>query len=866
MHSVTSFKKMKNFLFSFFALLIGIFIPLSSTSQVLNMGGGSTYAVVVGISDYQDEGIPDLRFADKDAEAFANFLRSPAGGELDEHHLKLMTNEQVTLGKFDAALWWLVDECKEGDKVIIYFSGHGDVERRSVSQPGFLLCWDAPPLAYTGGGTYSLFFLKDIISTLSIQNKVKVTLITDACRSGKLAGSSIGGAQATAANLAGQFANEIKILSCQPDEYSIEGEQWGGGRGAFSYHLLEGLLGMADGNADNAINLKEISRYLEDNVTTEVAPENQNPMVIGSKTENLAYVFPELLAQLQEGKKGQMELFTATESRGIEDDVFETVDSTIQEQFYAFQKALEEKVFLSPANTCADFYYKQLIQEPKLEKLHNSMRRNFAAALQDDAQQVLKKMMENDPEESNLSKATLEAKYKSYPAYLQRAAELLGSEHYIYPSLQARKHYFEGYLMHINLRNADPELGKKILAKYREALVWQPNFPQAYYSMEMVHFHQMVQRDSAAFYAEQAMNLAPTWVRPYSNLAFFYADGFIGRGNGLEKAKYFLELADQVDSTASQSDYIHINNQASYYYRSGQLEKAVLTYKKAIKLDSSKISAPNNLGGVYNRQGNLAGAEEQYKKAIDLDSTNNIVLTNLGLVYFMSNRMEAAEVQFKKALKLDSTFVSTLTWLGTLYSITNRIEEGEKFFLKIIELDTISIVNIMTIARYYSTIKQYEKAEKYYKKIIRLDSTLWVAYSNLGGTYQKMNEWDKALDMAKKAIALGPPVPQLYTELGEVYMQNPEQFKDAEAAFNKALEIDSNSPQAYFSLSQFALKKKQPEAAWEYLEQALEKNIGKGGQLRLNSFDPIPDFDEMKKEESRWGKLMEKYFPDQTKD
>ncbi|MFZ1255715.1 MAG: hypothetical protein WAR77_05145, partial [Saprospiraceae bacterium] len=43
----------------------------------------NTYAVVVGISDYQDPGIPDLRFADRDAEAFANYLRSDAGGKLD---------------------------------------------------------------------------------------------------------------------------------------------------------------------------------------------------------------------------------------------------------------------------------------------------------------------------------------------------------------------------------------------------------------------------------------------------------------------------------------------------------------------------------------------------------------------------------------------------------------------------------------------------------------------------------------------------------------------------------------------------------------------------------------------------------------
>ena len=35
---------------------------------------GTTRALVVGISEYQDEGIPDLRFAHRDAQAFADYL------------------------------------------------------------------------------------------------------------------------------------------------------------------------------------------------------------------------------------------------------------------------------------------------------------------------------------------------------------------------------------------------------------------------------------------------------------------------------------------------------------------------------------------------------------------------------------------------------------------------------------------------------------------------------------------------------------------------------------------------------------------------------------------------------------------------
>ncbi|MBK9962826.1 MAG: caspase family protein [Saprospiraceae bacterium] len=194
---------------------------------------GVTRAVIVGISDYQNVKITDLQFADRDARSFADYLKSPAGGKVDSAHIVLLLNDKATSGQFVSALYGLMEESKEGDQVIIYFSGHGDVESTTISQPGFLLCWDAPARVYMGGGTFGLTYLQEIISTLSLATKSRVLVITDACRAGKLAGSSIGGSQATAANLSKQYANEVKIMSCQPDELSLEGKSWGGGRGCF---------------------------------------------------------------------------------------------------------------------------------------------------------------------------------------------------------------------------------------------------------------------------------------------------------------------------------------------------------------------------------------------------------------------------------------------------------------------------------------------------------------------------------------------------------------------------------------------------------------------------------------------------------
>ena len=112
-----------------------------------------------------------------------------------------------------------------------------------------------------------------------------------------------------------------------------------------------------------------------------------------------------------------MQLFSPTDLRGIEDDVLAQADSNIVELYFAFQKALEDKQFLSPANACADFYYEQLIREPKLERLHSAMTRNYAAALQNDAQQVINDWMKksDDSKKPFISKVNQSIKYQHYP-------------------------------------------------------------------------------------------------------------------------------------------------------------------------------------------------------------------------------------------------------------------------------------------------------------------------------------------------------------------------------------------------------------------------------------------------------------------
>lgn len=198
-------------------------LPFLFYFLAINLPGQTTRAVIIGVSDYQNEAIPDLRFAHRDAEAFASYLRSKAGGGLSNDQVKLLTNEMATGGKMVTEIGWLLESSQEGDVAIIYFSGHGDMETNIKFNNGYLLPYDSPPKVYVMGA-FPLTYLQAAISTL-FTSKVQVLVVTDACHSGELAGSSVGGAQTTLGLMAEGWAIEVTILSCQSNEYSLEGEQ-----------------------------------------------------------------------------------------------------------------------------------------------------------------------------------------------------------------------------------------------------------------------------------------------------------------------------------------------------------------------------------------------------------------------------------------------------------------------------------------------------------------------------------------------------------------------------------------------------------------------------------------------------------------
>jgi tetratricopeptide (TPR) repeat protein/uncharacterized caspase-like protein len=231
-------------------------------------GRGKLWAVVIGVSKYKNLAPnSQLQYAHRDAEDFAAFLRSPNGGGFPSSQLTLLTNQSATLSAIRSSLGTILPRSVEpDDMVVIFFAGHGVVEGES---DGYLLAYDSDPQNLYATALQVSELNRIISERLKARN---VILIADACHSGRLGFTSRSvGERAVLVN---RFLDEVgksgkgvfRLLGSRQDQLSYEGANWGGGHGAFTWFLLEGLRGKADRDRDGYVRVGELLDFLSESV------------------------------------------------------------------------------------------------------------------------------------------------------------------------------------------------------------------------------------------------------------------------------------------------------------------------------------------------------------------------------------------------------------------------------------------------------------------------------------------------------------------------------------------------------------------------------------------------------------------------
>jgi len=139
---------------------------------------GAYRALIIGINDYQDPKIPDLETPVNDAKAMAELLRERYGFQV-----KLLLGRKATKKVIYKALRSLASSTKPNDSILIYYAGHGDLDR--TYDDGWWIPVDAK-----GGDPLTYLDNTQVQKAMRSMQARHVLLISDSCYSGTLFGQA----------------------------------------------------------------------------------------------------------------------------------------------------------------------------------------------------------------------------------------------------------------------------------------------------------------------------------------------------------------------------------------------------------------------------------------------------------------------------------------------------------------------------------------------------------------------------------------------------------------------------------------------------------------------------------------------------
>ena len=481
--------------------------------------GTQTFALIMGISKYQH--VRPLSFADKDAEMFRDYLKSPGGGSVKDGNIYCLLNEQASSINFwtKGFQWLKSKKLQKGDKLFIYLAGHGDAIDEDQF---FFLSYDCNPQGdknnYLVAGTIQLFNLKKKIADETGKG-VEVVFVMDACRTNELPGGQEGQSFLNSA-VSEAKAGEIIMLAAAAGEESLEDASIGNGHGLFTWYLVNGLTGVADSitTPDNQVTLEEIQKYVSKNVPAVAQQQfrrKQDPFFCCNEQSdkviskvNTSYL-QQWLNDQKKSKRGPGNSFegvmTYRQRRNI------NADTSLIESYNLFNRAISSNRI--SGNNSAEYYFQQMSKRfpgtPYTLDAKSSLAVEFISAAQKKVDRFLACG-------DNLSAKEKQENYQA-AIKLQQAIELVREDDPLYAQSLMNRVYFLKASGDFGPNGTNGNTSDAFSNAFAALRIDRNG---AYIHARLAQLHlQNNNLDSAYYYADKATKIAPKWPCAFTILA-----------------------------------------------------------------------------------------------------------------------------------------------------------------------------------------------------------------------------------------------------------------------------------------------------------------------------------------------------------
>lgn len=711
-------------------------------------------AIVIGISEYQNR--KGLIFADSDAYNVVNYLLSTS---LDSSSIFMLTNKEATSANILNTLEYVKEISSANDHLLIYFSGHGNIDHSSQSDVNQLLCYDCPINFINAGGSISIHQLRSYAYNLIDAKNSGVMLVIDAC----IPNESI---PDNSSNPSSHSHPEkySEFLSSHPGEISTEGNKQDSGGGIFTHFFLEGLIGAADRNTDNKITVKELSEYLYKSVPS-ATQFMQSPQISGNMNQVVAST--DKLEPMDFNQASKSFHPSSLNFKGLSDSRKLLFNKEIYDKYKLFTECIKKEK-LVPDNTqginALDIYI-DLKGKDNAKFIIKHMKNTLLAALLNKSQIGLNRHLDGkDPIKGfTLKEIKIEHDY---------AFKLIEKTHVLFNQTMAKQIFFKSFSLLINDNYEDAIFLLKIGLQYD---------PTADYLMWVIGntYDDLDNYDSSNYYYQKALDISP-------------------------------------------ESPIILNDFATTNVRQGKYQKAADLLNKGLVISPGRRSLNYNLGYTYYKMERYDDAIECFKKSLLIAPDDALAYKLMGQARYAAGDTTIALKSLKKSYSLDPKNAKVSYLIADIYSDLNKFDSAITYFNTYIELNPNNASAYYYKGRCYDLMELYEPAIKLYEKAIKLDPSLIKPYISIAVinalAFQK---YRKSIKTLNKAYDIEPENPEIQRIYGYIYMYYGEYSKSLDA-FNTALSMNPDDPTHSYSLCSYYAYTGNVLESISWLEQALK--------------------------------------------
>ena len=201
-----------------------------------------------------------------------------------------------------------------------------------------------------------------------------------------------------------------------------------------------------------------------------------------------------------------------------------------------------------------------------------------------------------------------------------------------------------------------------------------------------------------------------------------------------------------------------IFRRAILYTKKGDINRAIIEYKKVLQMNKNHFNAWNDLGAAYLQKKNYNEAIKYLKRALKINNQSYIAWSNLGLVYFHLRQFNNSLKCLNKSIAINNSYPSALINLARVHHELREYEEEIRILNRLLNLKPNLTRMWIILGDAYVNTQNFHKAIESLEKALKSEPHNSVILEKLSKLYEHIGQSDKALEILSELENMTSPL------------------------------------------------------------------------------------------------------------